>query len=160
MAVVQVALAVSGICEAVMADSCFLPSLADAMDLVDAASAVSGAEAGTDATGAEAVVQADKPYYHYTSDAGAAGIQAGGQIVPGRAGTTWISPTQYGDAATAQAGLALPTTPTGYFEIPGSSIPDVSEPSVVEPRYGQPGGGFECTTTCRINVQGLPFNRF
>jgi hypothetical protein len=40
--VVQAALAVSGICEAVMADSCFLPTIADVMDLGDAASAVGG----------------------------------------------------------------------------------------------------------------------
>ena len=42
VAVVQAALAVSGICEAVMADSCFLPTIADVMDLGDAASAVGG----------------------------------------------------------------------------------------------------------------------
>jgi hypothetical protein len=42
--VVQAALAVSGICEAVMADSCFLPTIADVMDLVDAADAVGGAD--------------------------------------------------------------------------------------------------------------------
>jgi hypothetical protein len=42
--VVQAALAVSGICEAVMADSCFLPTIADMMDLVDAADAVTGVD--------------------------------------------------------------------------------------------------------------------
>ena len=41
--VVQAALAVSGICEAVMADSCFLPTIADMMDLADAADVVTGA---------------------------------------------------------------------------------------------------------------------
>jgi hypothetical protein len=49
--VAQVALAVSGVCEAVMADSCFLPSLADVVDLGEAASgATSGADAGAGAT--------------------------------------------------------------------------------------------------------------
>jgi guanyl-specific ribonuclease Sa len=47
--VAQVALAVSGVCEAVMADSCFLPSLADVVDLGEAASATSGADAGAGA---------------------------------------------------------------------------------------------------------------
>jgi hypothetical protein len=47
VAVVQVALAVSGICEAVLADSCFLPTIADVMDLGDAATAVAGAKGGT-----------------------------------------------------------------------------------------------------------------
>jgi hypothetical protein len=46
--VAQVALAVSGVCEAVMADSCFLPSLADVVDLGEAAS-------GADAAGKDVI---------------------------------------------------------------------------------------------------------
>jgi hypothetical protein len=61
VAVVQVALAVSGICEAVMADSCFLPSLADVMDLADAATGVTGADVGSAPTGGTTLFRAVGP---------------------------------------------------------------------------------------------------
>jgi hypothetical protein len=99
----------------------------------------------------------DEPYYHYTTSEGAAGIEASGQIVPGQEGLSWVSPTRYVDAATAQAELALPRTPSGYYQIPGSRISGLTRPSVVEADPPWPGGGIECTTTNSIDVGGLPF---
>jgi hypothetical protein len=87
VAVVQVALAVSGICEAVMADSCFLPSIADMMDLVDATRAVTGAETvTTDAT----TITTEDLYNFGNSQAPALRVDPAGTTPAGV--STWTDP--------------------------------------------------------------------
>jgi hypothetical protein len=102
---------------------------------------------------------AERILYHYTDEAGRAGIEASGQINPGAgSGKVFVSPTQYADAATAQAELSLPRPPTaGYFEIPESRLPGLTDPSPVRADYGQPGGGLECWVTCPVDLRGLKF---
>ena len=55
---------------------------------------------------------------HYTTDEGAAGIRAQGSIQPSADGNTYLTPDSYADGPSAQAGLNLDKTPTGYFELP------------------------------------------
>jgi RHS repeat-associated protein len=97
--------------------------------------------------------------YHYTDDAGAAGIKASGQILPGRTGQVFVSPTRYTSAAQAQAELALPRMPTQVIEMPKSRLPGLTPPSKVKPNFGQPGGGMECWVTCAVDTTNLPFMR-
>ena len=49
---------------------------------------------------------------------------------------------------------------TGTTKSPFRRLRDFSEPSVVEPAFGQPGGGTEMTTGNPINVGGIPFRTF
>jgi hypothetical protein len=58
---------------------------------------------------------------HYTTDEGAAGIKAQGRILPSSDGNTYLTPDSYEDGPSAQAGLNLDRTPTGYFELPAPS---------------------------------------
>lgn len=99
---------------------------------------------------------------HYTTSAVAAAIdEGGGYILPGASSrVVSVTTDEYADGASAQAGLALARTPDGYYEIPVSRIDGLSEPSVVEPAFGQPGGGTEMTTGSPINVGGIPFRTF
>jgi RHS repeat-associated protein len=110
--VAQVALAVSGVCETVLGDSCFLPSLADVVDLGEAASATSGADAGAGA-----------------ADAGADGARAAADPAATRAGLR-VSTKQAIQAAapkTAEGDFIDPNTgqiipqdgPFDYGHIPG-----------------------------------------
>ena len=66
---------------------------------------------------------------HYTTNEGAEGIDALGQIRPSEDGLTYLTPDEYADGASAQAGLAMSQTPDGYFEVP--SPVGAPEPSPV-----------------------------
>jgi len=95
--------------------------------------------------------------YHYTDETGRAGIESSGTIRPGASGKTWFSPTRYTNQLQAQQELALPRTPTSVMEIPKGRIPNLTDATTVERRFGQPGGGLESFTTDNVNVQGLFF---
>ena len=103
--------------------------------------------------------ESQKTLYHYTDEAGRAGIDAAGQINPGvQSGKVFLSPTEYADPLTAQSELALPRTPTaGYYEIPESRLPGLTDPTTVTPNYGQLGGGLECSVTCSVDMTGIKF---
>jgi RHS repeat-associated protein len=120
-------------------------------------SGVIGLGVGKAAFGLARALKTNRLLYHYTNDAGRAGIQASGAIRPGASGRVFVSPTRYTDAARAQSELALPRTPTSVIEIPASRLPGLTKPTVVQPGPGGPGGGLECWVTCRVNVRGLPF---
>jgi hypothetical protein len=103
---------------------------------------------------------------HYTTDTAASGISETGQIVPGSSsGKIWLTTDEYATGADAQASLALPKTPAGYYEIPVCRVQCPVGPSPVQPWPAPPaqpiwpGGGSEITTTFPINVSDLPFNR-
>ncbi len=99
--------------------------------------------------------------YHYTNSESAALIDAGGSIEPGlSSGKIWLTTDQYATAADAQSSLALPNTPNGYYQLPSYAVDNLSEPSVVEPAYGQPGGGIEMTTDQSIDISDIPFTTF
>jgi hypothetical protein len=84
-----------------------------------------------------------------------------GAIKPGPAsGKVWVTPDKYANGAEAQAKLALNKTPGGYFEIPMCRVQCRSAPGIVEPYYGQPGGGIEITTPFKVPVGGLRFIPF
>lgn len=56
----------------------------------------------------------------------------------------------------ARAALNLNKTPTGYYEIPESRLPGLTDP---QPVAG--GTGLECFVTCPVDITGLrwvPFN--
>src|SRR5205807_853768 len=55
---------------------------------------------------------------HYTTEAAARQIARSGEIRPGASGKAFFTTGRYESAAEAQAQLALPTTPEGYFELP------------------------------------------
>lgn len=117
---------------------------------------LSGARAAENADDATRGTRlADDVFFHYTDDVGRMGIQGSELLRPGASGRTFLSPTRYSGAGHAQAELALPRTPTGYFEIPASRVSNVTAPTRVTPNFGQPGGGLECWTTCPINMSGL-----
>ncbi|MBO0806842.1 MAG: RHS repeat-associated core domain-containing protein [Actinobacteria bacterium] len=98
---------------------------------------------------------------HYTTQEAADAITKSGFIRPGAAsGKIWLTPDEYATGPEAQARLALPRTPEGYFKVPMERVPEPSAPSIVEPYYGQPGGGTEITTEYPIDVSGLPFLHF
>ena len=98
---------------------------------------------------------------HYTTSGAADSILKEGAIKPGPvSGKVWLTPDKYGNGAEAQARLALNKTPDGYFEIPMCRVRCPSAPSVVEPFYGQPGGGLEITTPFKVPVVGLHFVPF
>lgn len=90
---------------------------------------------GDDKTTGEVVLR------HYTHDAGKEGIEATGTISAGSDGRVYFTEDVYARASDAQAKLALPRRPTGYFEVPVEAISNPSGPQRVLPNYGQPGGG-------------------
>ena len=67
---------------------------------------------------------------------------------------------QYANGSEAQAGLALPSMPDGCYEIPNYSVDNLSDATIVEPAYSQPGGGTEMTTDQDIDVSDVPFVPF
>jgi hypothetical protein len=98
---------------------------------------------------------------HYTTQDAADAIAKDGTINPGvNSGKIWVTPDEYADGFEAQARLALNKTPEGYFEFPASRVLEPSPPSIVEPYYGQPGGGTEITTENPIDVGDLSFILF
>jgi hypothetical protein len=99
---------------------------------------------------------------HYTTSEIAQSIaDGGGYINPSEAsGKIWLTTDEYADGASAQSQLALPRAPDGYFEIPASRVSGLSEPSTVEPAYGQPGGGTEMTTESPIDITDINFIEF
>ena len=104
---------------------------------------------------------AGRDLFHYTTRDAAESITNTGRINPSSVtGKTFLSPDEYETAAEAEAKLALPRSPEGYFRIPSERVINPSEPSAVEPRFGQPGGGTEIFTRSQINVEGLVFTHF
>jgi hypothetical protein len=97
---------------------------------------------------------------HYTTSKAAEAIAGEGYIRPGSQGKVWLTPDRYATAEEAQARLALENKPEGYFEIPASRVREPSALSRVAAKHGWPGGGWEVTTSYRINVTGLRFTRF
>jgi len=96
---------------------------------------------------------------HYTTSERARQIEKSGEIRPGASGKAYFTPDRYSSATDAQRGLALPTKPEGYFEVPLSRLRSPSPMRRVDPNFGQPGGGLECTVTCPTDVSGLRFRR-
>jgi hypothetical protein len=92
---------------------------------------------------------------HYTDDVGKEGIEMSGSIDPGRDGHVYLTAEEYESAAEAMQRLALPRLPFGYYEIPEDRLQALSEPSQVEPRHGQPGGGTEQYVTHPIDASDL-----
>jgi hypothetical protein len=91
---------------------------------------------------------------HYTDEAGKEGIETTGTISPGPDGRVYFTEDAYRRASDAQAKLALPRRPTGYFEVPVEAIANPSGPQRVLPDYGQPGGGTQVWITRRIDAEG------
>ena len=96
----------------------------------------------------------DQVVFHYANDAKMAQVLANGAITPSNQGVVWVSPTNYTSAAAAQANLALPSTPTGYFIVPVQNVQTPLTWTVVQANFGQPGGGVEGTTPVAIPVNG------
>jgi len=79
-----------------------------------------------------------------------------GLIDVGASGKVFLTPTIYSSGTQAQAELALPSKPVGYFEIPRDRLANLFGPNwPVDPNYGQPGGGIEYWTTLEILATGL-----
>jgi hypothetical protein len=78
-------------------------------------------------------------YVHYTDDANPADFEFG--LKPYSFATTASGSVM--DAQTAQATLALRTTPTVYYEVDVTPATPVFGPTMVFPMYGQPGGGIQ-----------------
>jgi RHS repeat-associated protein len=112
-------------------------------------------------TSDEGTVTETNVVFHYTSIKSAEAISDEGEvIVPGGSGQIYVSPAQYASAAEAQEALSLPNSPDGYYQIPLSRVPGLSEFTPVEPDFGFGGGGFEATTPNSIDVEGIPFTPF
>jgi hypothetical protein len=77
-------------------------------------------------------------YRHYTDELGRSGIMTQGRILPGRNGRLYVTPDLYKTGEVARQRLGLSRTPTGYFEIPGGRLKQLTEPIVGA------GGGLEC----------------
>jgi hypothetical protein len=122
-----------------------------------AAVAEAGVGKAVQASAGRTAESASGSVYQYTDDAGRAGIESSGTIRPGASDKSWFSPTRYTNQLDAQSELAMPRTPTSVMEAPKGRIPNLSEPTMVEPRFGQPGGGLESFTTDNVDVQGLSF---
>ncbi len=95
-------------------------------------------------------------YYHYTSDAGVSGILSSGAILSST-GLVFMTQDMYGSAQQALTLLALPTTPTSAFILMSKEMgpPLPTFVGIVQPRYGQPGGGREWTKPAPVPI-GLP----
>lgn len=97
-------------------------------------------------------------YYHYTDDAGVAGITLSGLILPSKSdGRVYVSPTRYTKTLQAQQELALPTPRRWRLAIPSNRLPGVTPPSIVKPDNSQPGGGLEAWVTYPVVASGLTF---
>jgi RHS repeat-associated protein len=83
----------------------------------------------------------DPLFYHYTNETGRAGISELGVILSSDDNLVYLTPTVYRSGTTARAELALRQTPTGYFQLPRSSLPGLTPAGTVPPGNGQPGGG-------------------
>ena len=142
--VVQAALAVSGICEAVMADSCFLPTIADMMDLVDAADAVTGVDPDlwTFPTTDADVPLTGQTIPKTTGDLYVGGPDTANNLTPRLTDTdglsSWDTPESamgnsnkavcLDSACLADGGLeAYPTGPDGHYSIVPSTPDGMSE---------------------------------
>ena len=108
VAVVQAALAVSGICEAVMADSCFLPTIGDMMDLVNGTRALTGGE--TAVTGAETAAD----------PVGQSGLWRGAE--PGEPPSFEPGPTEYRLDRTTTPPTVKPTRGPSVWDNPQSVV--------------------------------------
>ena len=146
MGVVQVALAVSGIYEAVMADSCFLPTIADVMDLANAADAVGGADVGGEAAETEASSTLGQPSGLRTPSIGDPGSLAHSTLeeIDAAVPDSWeVSPSNHGGgvrwsdpAAPGNQVRAMPGNPADPNPMKQSPYMRVSMPGV--PHYPIP----------------------
>ena len=76
---------------------------------------------------------------------------------PRGGGRTWCTPSRYDNPLVAQTELALRRPPARRFgPIPADEMPDfdVHGRQVVQPAYGQPGGGIEVCTTGQVFIFG------
>jgi hypothetical protein len=102
--------------------------------------------------------QADPFFNHYTNEAGRAGIQRTGTIIPSSDGFVYVTPTVYTSGAAAQAELSLSRTPTGYFQLPRSNLPGLTPAGRVPPgSAGQPGGGIQFVVPGPVRINGAPW---
>jgi hypothetical protein len=96
---------------------------------------------------------------HYTTSEAASAIEDAGTIEPGASGKIWLTADRYSSAAEARSSLALPRTPSGYFEVQASRVAALRGPTIAAPKYGMPGGGSEFTTEFPIKIASpfIPF---
>jgi hypothetical protein len=96
-------------------------------------------------------------YYHYTTAEGTAGILLSGSILSST-GLVYMTQTLYGSGQQALMLLALPTTPTNAFILMSKEMgpPMPVYVGVVQPRYGQPGGGQEWTKLAPVPIGLTP----
>ncbi len=75
-------------------------------------------------------------------------------VIPAR-----VTADRYSSAAEARSSLALPRTPSGYFEVQASRVAALRGPTIAAPKYGMPGGGSEFTTEFPIKIASpfIPF---
>jgi hypothetical protein len=141
--VVQVALAVSGICEAVMADSCFLPTIADMMDLADATRAVTGAETAADPVGQSGLWRGAEPGEPPSFEPGPTEYRLDRTttpptVKPTRGPSVWDNPQSVVDGGRVPYRVdeqsippelqVVPHGPTGHYEIVPASGANLTEP--------------------------------
>jgi hypothetical protein len=90
-------------------------------------------------------------FYRYTDEVEAAAIRQSQRIEPGAGRVTkWYTPDRYDTGLDARRFLALRYTPVYRVgPIPEDELPDLDHAPlrVVQPAYGQPGGGLEVATT-------------
>jgi len=84
-------------------------------------------------------------YNHYADQQEYNTVGFFGEIWPPN-GFVYLTKTRYLTAASAQAYLALPREPVGFWAIPSTNLTFVEYLGPAEPQFGQPGGGNEWFT--------------
>ena len=92
-------------------------------------------------------------YYRYMSEAEYKAVQKTGYLRGGNTGETFFTNTNYTSASSAQSNLSLKTTSQYMVEFKITNNPNVTGGTIVQPHYGQLGGGIEFVTTDPVQVQ-------
>lgn len=148
-----------GACAVSPRSSAFLPPPAPSSTVVNVLKGMTAVDVlGTLALGSMLLLSGDTKqsngltFRHYTTRAGYQGIVESGAIMPGPSGFSWFTTDIYTTGAKAQAYLALRQTPVGFFSVNSKNLVLNGPPMIVQPNYGQPGGGTEVTTSFPVPV--------
>jgi hypothetical protein len=104
---------------------------------------------------------AGRTFYRYMSRAEVEAVRRTGLLRGGRAGETFWTDVRYGDADEAKSLLSLADRPEARLTFTIMGEPTLMlDGTVVDPAYGEPGGGTEWMTYDRVRVEVIVVDYF
>jgi hypothetical protein len=98
---------------------------------------------------------ADQTFSRFMSKAELRAVQETGKLRGGRRGETYFTVNRYRTVRSAMRYLSLPNPPEVRLDFKILNQPRIYGPGVVEPKYGQPGGGTELWVDVKTSKEAV-----